>query len=427
MNPPDTASHAKDASLDSHQIAATVAQHHAALQPYAELFELWAKAGKRRATTHNDYWKILSAFASFIERKEPHQILRKDVIAFRDDLLGNGQSATTVSRKIGVLKTLFRVGMDYERLTFNPANQVRVASTQTQKARIAFSTDDLNLLFKSSIYTENYRPKGCCKEATYWLPLLALFTGARVEELAQLLVTDIHHEEGLGHYFNITDAAEHAKLKNAASRRRIPIHAALLDCGFLDYAESVRGRRWLFPDLKPNPRGKLGGYFSNFFSHYLRKTVGITDHRKVFHSFRHTFKDACRNVGIDEAVHDALTGHTAPGAGRKYGNDQYPLPPLFEAMAKFDIEGLKLDHRYTRPPTHRLKQSENQQMISAYYGVVIALCPPKPTSPAPPTCSLGITVAKRLSALLRTTSFTVTYRLPSGTWFMPGSRFIARN
>lgn len=353
------------------------------MQRYVEIFELWAKADGRRPTTHNDYWKILASFASFLERKDPREILRKDVIAFRDFLLGSGQSVTTVSRKVGVLKTLFRVAIDYEALAVNPASQVRVSSTQQQKARVAFTVEDLNLLFQSPIYTEGFRPNGCGREAVYWLPLLALFTGARVEELAQLLVSDIHHEEGHGYYLSISDDAEHSKLKNAASRRRIPLHTALLDCGLLDYLESVRERHFLFPSLSPNPRGKLGGYFSTFFSRYLRQKVGITDPRKVFHSFRHTFKDVCRSVGIDEAVHDALTGHTAPSAGRKYGNDQYPLPPLFDALDRYEIVGLNIDHLYTRPPTKKLAQTE-AKMISAYHGIVIALCRVKTNTKLPP-------------------------------------------
>lgn len=359
--------------LTIEQIAAQVAQTQAKMRPYQELFEAWSKSGKRRETTRNDYWKILYAFANHIERKELALITRRDINAFRDHLLESGQSTTTVSRKIGVLKTLFRAAIDYEQLTANPADQVRVRSSQQEKPRVGFSVDDLNLFFRSAIYTEGFRPKGGGGEACYWIPLLALFTGCRVEELAQLLVEDIHHVDDRGYYLDINDDAEHAKLKNTSSRRRIPLHVSLLDCGFLDYVESVRSRRFLFPELKPNPRGKLGGYFSNFFSGYLRERVGITDSRKVLHSFRHTFKDMCRNVGIDEAVHDALTGHTAPSAGRKYGNGQYPLAPLFDAIDQFEVSGLDLDHLYTRPPTKKLNQVESQ-MISAYHGIVIALC-----------------------------------------------------
>lgn len=363
---------AQEVGNDAQLIASAVAHHQAAMRPYQEVFDLWAKAGSRRSTTLNDYWKIFEAFARFLQRKELSKITRKDVIAFRDHLLENGQGLTTVSRKIGILKTLFRVAIDYELLSANPADQVKAVGAPQQKPRLAFSVEDLNLLFRSPIYTESHRPKSGGRDACYWLPLMALFTGCRVEELAQLLVTDIHHEDGLGYYLNISDEAAHSHLKNSSSRRRIPIHSALLDCGLLDYAESVRQRHFLFPDLKPNPRQKMGGYFSNFFSGYLRKQVGITDKRKVFHSFRHTFKDICRSVGIDEAVHDALTGHTAPSAGRRYGNEQYPLAPLFAAMEQFDIVGLEIDDLYTRPRTRKLRQSESK-MISAYYGVIIAL------------------------------------------------------
>lgn len=229
----------------------------------------------------------------------------------------------------------------------------------------------MSRIFNSAIYTDNYLPKGAGRDAVYWLPLLALYTGARVEELAQLLVKDVHYVEGLGHYINITDEAENTHLKNSSSRRRIPVHPFLVACGFIDYVASVQPAKVLFPHLKRNPRGKVGGYFSNFFSIYLRNVVKITDKRKVFHSFRHTFKDICRKVGIEEAVHDAMTGHTAHSVSRKYGNEQFPLEPLFAAMAKYDIADLSLDHLRKKPIDNTLLKSE-VRLIAAYYGVVVA-------------------------------------------------------
>lgn len=373
MSLPSTTNDAKETGPDRTEISTRVAQHEAALAPYLELLDKWAKLRKRRETTETDYIKVFTAFADLHQRKQLAQISRKDVLAFRDDLLSKSQGKATVSRKVGILKTLFKVAVEYELLTANPADQVRVIAEEQAKPRVGFTAQDLNQIFRSAIYTDGFRPKGAGREAVFWLPLLALYTGARIEELAQLLVDDIHEVDGLGHYLNITDEAEHAKLKNGASRRRIPIHDDLLDCGFMEYVETVRDRRYLFPDLKPNPRGKLGGYFSNFFSGYLRREVGITDRRKVFHSFRHTFKDLCRSAGIDEAVHDALTGHTNVSVGRKYGNGQYPLPPIFDAMREFEVLGLDIQHLFIRQRTRRLKETE-AHMISAFYGVVIALC-----------------------------------------------------
>ena len=50
------------------------------------------------------------------------------------------------------------------------------------------------------------------EEAAYWLPLLALYTGARLEELGQLRKKDIKESNGIW-YINITDEAEGASLK----------------------------------------------------------------------------------------------------------------------------------------------------------------------------------------------------------------------
>lgn len=68
------------------------------------------------------------------------------------------------------------------------------------------------------------------------------------------------------------------------------------------------------------------------------RKLGITDRRKVFHSFRHTFKDACRRARIPEAVHDALTGHASGSVGRRYGSGQ-PVEVLAEAVAKLGYSG----------------------------------------------------------------------------------------
>jgi integrase len=340
---------------------------------YSKLFAFWTNSTLRRETTVEDYRKVFAAFAEFVRGKKIAAISRRDVLGFRDSLVAIGQHPTTVMRKIGSLKTLFRVARDYELLSANPADQIRTVHTPRQKARVAFSPEDLARIFNSPIYIDQYRSIAGGKDACYWLPLLALFTGARLEELAQLLVHDIRPVKELGYYINISDEAAHSQLKNAASRRRIPLHRTLIDCGFLDYAQSMRGGHLLFPALKPNSRRKLGGYFSTFFSAYLRKRVRLTDTRKVFHSFRHTFKDVCRRAGIDEAVHDALTGHTAPHAGRRYGNEHYPLEPLFAAIERYEIPGLDLSHLHTRPPSPCPPKAETR-MISAFYGIVIAFC-----------------------------------------------------
>ena len=357
---------APDASSAEHAMLV----YHAALQSYEELFKLWSQSSTlRRQTTLDDYWHVVQTFADFVERRAIANITRKDVVGYRDALLAQGLQATTAHHRVGILKTLFNTAINYELLEANPADGIKLHATRDGKSRVAFGVDDLACIFNSRIYTDNYLPQVGGRDACYWLPLLALYTGARVEELAQLLVKDVRYVAELGHYLNISDEAEHAKLKNSASRRRVPVHPVLVACGFIDYVQQQKAGKLLFPHLKPNPRGKLGGYFSNFFSVYLRQRVRITDKRKVFHSFRHTFKDICRKVGIEEAVHDALTGHTGNAVSRRYGNEQYPLEPLFAAMERYDVDGLDLSHLFKRPVARTNKN--DLRLIAAFYGLMI--------------------------------------------------------
>ncbi len=100
----------------------------------------------------------------------------------------------------------------------------------------------------------------------------------------------------------------------------------------------------MFPDLKPDVHGTLTGNFSKWWGHHARRR-GVTDRRKVFHSFRHGLKEACRVAGVSEEVHDALTGHSGGGVGRSYGG--VPLGVKAREIAKVRYP-LDLSHLHQR-------------------------------------------------------------------------------
>jgi integrase len=164
----------------------------------------------------------------------------------------------------------------------------------------------------------------------YWLTVLAMYTGARLEELGQSDIADIKNQNGII-YLDIHNNGEDRSLKTHSSKRFVPLHADLLELGFMDYVKSLDGTK-LFPNLKPNVNGSLTATFSKWYNKYARRTVGIEDSRKVFHSFRHAFKERCREAGIMTEVHDRLTGHTPANVGGSYGD--YPLTVLSEAIGK---------------------------------------------------------------------------------------------
>jgi hypothetical protein len=74
----------------------------------------------------------------------------------------------------------------------NYAAGVKVRQAKVQpEARLPYEDADLEALFSSPIYTCRARPKAGGGEAGYWLPLMALYMGCRLEEMGQALVADI--------------------------------------------------------------------------------------------------------------------------------------------------------------------------------------------------------------------------------------------
>ncbi|WP_336488035.1 site-specific integrase [Methylobacterium nigriterrae] len=187
-----------------------------------------------------------------------------------------------------------------------------------------FTMDELRRLLASPVFAENARPQGGRGEAAFWFPLIALFSGARRTEIAQLKVGDVRQGEAEIWYFDFTSEGEDQNLKTVSSARSVPIHKELIGLGLLDVivarASTQAAGAPLWPGFEPpiDPKAKA---WTKWFGRYLG--AHVVDHpAKTFHSFRHTFKRACREAGLSEEVHHALTGHAGGGVGRRYGRER---------------------------------------------------------------------------------------------------------
>lgn len=209
------------------------------------------------------------------------------------------------------------------------------------ESRGPFSEGDLKAIFSTGIYTRQERPKGGGGEAACWLPLIALFTGARQGEIAQLRVGDLRQDHETGIWFFDISTEGGRTIKTASSRRKVPLHPELERLGLLRYRQSLLSKGAspqdpLWPDFKFDARAGRAGPWSKWFNRYLRDKAGVEDGGKVFHSFRHTFKRMARDAGLSEEMHDALTGHTGAGVGRSYGGG-FGLRALAEAVRRLDV------------------------------------------------------------------------------------------
>lgn len=154
------------------------------------------------------------------------------------------------------------------------------ASAMKTSDRQRFENEHLVKIFDATTYGENND-----KPSDWFLPLLALFTGARINELAQLRVADIIHDVPIPYIF-VRATVPTQSLKTGTSRRHIPLHHVLLETGFLDYVAEVRemGFEFVFPHLSYSEASGYAAQASERCNGYL-KTAGVKSRTRVFHSF----------------------------------------------------------------------------------------------------------------------------------------------
>lgn len=291
-------------------------------------------------STYREVQSVAREFRKFVRKTPPSALQRTDIAAFRDDLIRKRLKRATISKKVGFISTLLQSAYDAGHLPQNVARGLKIPKAKVADVgRRAFTEDELARIFRSPVYARRKRYAAGGGEAAAWVPVLALATGARLEELCQLRVDDVYRDEAHGPLVRICDDDEGQRVKTTGSRRVIPLHPDVVQAGFLVYRDDVADNadEWLFPRLEPDHDGRRGGTLGQWFARYLRSSAGcgIRDRQVVFHSFRHTFKSLCRGTGIPEEVHDALTGHVGDSVGRRYG--EVPLAAKVEAIRKIQL------------------------------------------------------------------------------------------
>jgi integrase len=221
---------------------------------------------------------------------------------------------------------------DEEILTKNPMNGLKglTKKTSDEQTKLPFSNEDLAVLFEPARFGTFIADDDPAKR---WGPLLALYTGARLGEIAQLYVDDIEQVAGIwGVHFR--DLRPDQSLKNMGSLRFVPIHSELINAGFIDYVQDIinlnrehasqeanitRAKKKqpkvepiqrLFPELTNAKRGGYGDGMSDKFMRYQRGECQIKDKQKTFHCFRHTLTNHLDKAATDLLKIGSITGHT---------------------------------------------------------------------------------------------------------------------
>ncbi|WP_051092907.1 site-specific integrase [Methylobacterium sp. 77] len=232
----------------------------------------------------------------------------------------------TVKRHFSALSSLWTAAVSKDDAPTNIFSGFRFSSTRkASEQRDMWEQAELVQLFASPVWT------GCLSERRravpghiilrdekFWLPLIAVFSGLRQEEICQLHVDDIRQDGGIW-FIDVNDRPPR-KVKNATAVRRVPVHSELIRLGFLAHVDTQRRSRQprIFPGLEPGGADdRLGHAFTKWFTRY-RRDVGIYRPGLDFHSFRHTATTLMHQAGVVSAVIDHVTGHATAGETARY-------------------------------------------------------------------------------------------------------------
>jgi integrase len=242
-------------------------------------------------------WNDLKLFAAkhgIVSPEALTPVLMNDLVG---DMRTRGLAPRTINERLVKIRSIYKIAISRFIVTHCPAaNTLGVKESgvrKRRKRRLPFDAQDLNAIFGSTIFLEHRRSRGQSGEASYWIPLLMYYTGARPEEIAGLALTDLREHPTLGWYLNLVDRpssedgdlfegdtrpsadseelltgvdaspetsdlepgevpdSHRRTLKNAASIRRVPVAPELMDLGLLRYREWLRtqGHTVFFPTL----------------------------------------------------------------------------------------------------------------------------------------------------------------------------------
>lgn len=338
-----------------------------------ELFKKWCHFQSVAPKTAADFETQIKRFCDLVGDLPVDEITSDDIIYFRDEVEKLPVRMTHNQRKMGIkeLITSLEGRNDIPRLkphtvknkslaaisavlgfavrerilSDNVAQRIGVRKPKEHEKEVKglfFSSDRLQMVLNSPVFSEGFRPLGGAGEAAFWVPLVCMFTGARLTEVCGLEIADIGCEMGIDYFF-----IRHNKTRNLKSDstiRKIPIHSKLLEWGFMDYLEAQRRAEQDRVFEKINAVGSsISSAWSAWWSRYLRKKIGILDPRVNFHSFRHTVKRELLDKEVRESMVDAILGHSNGNVSERYGRDEDGLSYSMLRL-KPAVEALTYEH-----------------------------------------------------------------------------------
>lgn len=230
-----------------------------------------------------------------------------------------------------------------------------------------YTPRQIEQLLNGPVYTLKAPPRWRLNDYRFWLPLLGLYSGARLSELCQLQLGDIREE--LGVWVISISSSGARQLKTVDSERLVPLHKVILEAGFLEFHQQrldATGSNLsapLFENIRVHGDLSPGHTASRWYrgsdkddKGYLGQ-CGLGEDELTFHGLRHTFIQQFRRQKLDMLIGKALVGHADRSTTGGYG-DCYPSYVLKEELDKIDFEASTAHIHYSH-----YKELQTQQGV----------------------------------------------------------------
>lgn len=264
-------------------------------------------------------------------------------------------SANTMKRHQTALSSIFRHALELGAVKSNPFKGRTLTTAQIKNRqkgerrveRVGWG-DHSYTLFGSEKFQTPLEDLG---DPLFWAPIIATYTGMRMEEISQLRLGDFATEDGIP-YLAVQNALGTQSIKSDNGIRKIPLHQALIDLGLLKLVEkrsSVNMSR-LFPQIeRSKSKGTFSGLMSKNFAYYL-KSRGIKEPGLDFHALRTDFLTRLTRARVPDHVRKGLMGHEQTDVThRNYFRAGERMEDPKEYIDRVDVDHIGIRHPFGVP------------------------------------------------------------------------------
>lgn len=305
------------------------------------LFDHWAKGGAKKPRHYQATAKLLRECYGNVDYRELNPA-KKEGWKFADYMSANEVGPASQDNHVGRARAMYKAASRYL-VHGNPFADVKPVDVYHERQKGKFTREQLTALLH--VVEEhrfgNTRQHRRASEVL-WMLTLAVYTGARINEVASLRKGDVlRYSDANGSFPYLYFRADAVKAQAGEDKsRKVPLHPDIA-ASFEAYAKAAKGSHIFgaFEDSKDN--GRAAWLVSNLpaFMREHAKEMGIAlnsdgeivdeDGKPLsLHSVRHSFHVAVSSARLHADAQRILVGH----AGRDVHDRVYNSGPDFHLL-----------------------------------------------------------------------------------------------